>query len=228
MFSPFQQCSMEFFQRPALLICRQYPEFDRKGNSLTCPNDYLDTRGQERYIEVEIDTPSDREPSYQFFGRKRLLLRVPMPTDNPPLRPGDTIEIYSEATNPKRFLLANYDPVPLTEEQEVAQFIIYEMDQDVAWEKRITTTRDPITDLLVESPAQGVTKVIPVTLETLYEERDRSLTVKQDRRRVITGAPLKGGDIITLYCSNDYERDEVEMKIIRVEYLSGIYVCEAQ
>ena len=190
----------------------------------------MDVRGQERFVNVEITTPSDREPSYQFFGRKRLLLRVLMSTSDPVLHPGDTIEIYDNSPNPKRFLLANYDPVPLTKEgsEEIAQFIIYEMDQDVEWRQRDITLRDPVTDLRIESPAQVVTKVIPATLETLYEERDRSLVVKQDRRRVITGAPLKGGDIIKLFCSNDYERDEVEMKIIRVEYLSGVYVCEAQ
>ena len=113
-------------------------------------------------------------------------------------------------------------------------FVIYEMDQDVTWEQRVTTKMDPVTKLQVESAAKAIKKVIPVTLETLYEERDRSLVTKEDRRRVITGAPLKGGDSITLHGSSDRYRTTVstgtpwEMKIIRVEYLSGIYICEAQ
>ena len=230
---------MTSFQRRALLICRQKPEFRRAvsttpvSSTLRCPETYEDIRGEERCFEVEIDTPSDREPSYQFFGRKRLLLRVSMSTSNPVLLPGDTIEMCDEVKNPKRFLLANYDPVPFNPGSDsdaygVAQFIIYEMDQDVVWKQRVTTAVDPVTKLPVESAANIVQKVIPVTLETLYEERDRSLVTKQERRRVITGAPLNGGDLIVLHCSNDRERDEIEMKIIRVEYLSGIYVCEAQ
>ena len=229
MFSPFQQCSIELYQWRALIICRQDPQFDRTVSPQVYPEDYLDIRANGKYADVTVDTPSAREPSYQFFGRKRLLLRAPMSGNSPALCPGDTVEIYGDSKLPKRLLLANYDPVPFVkgDTEEVAQFIAYEMDQDVKWEQRRADNIDPVTQLPIESPANVPSKVIPVTLESLYEERDRSLVVKQDKRRVITGAPLKGGDIIHLFGSNDFERDEVEMKIVRVEYLSGIYVCEA-
>ena len=223
---------MELFQRSALVICRQSPQYNRMTQQY--PEDYHDLRSERRVHLVEIDTPSDREPTYQFFGRKRLLLRVPMSALNPVLFPGDTIEMDDGAALSKRFLLANYDPVPLTpatvtdDPQDIAQFVIYEMDQDVTWEQRVITDMDPVTDLQIESAANVVKKVIPITLETLYEERDRSLVTKEDRRRIITGAPLKGGDLITLHGSSDRDRTTVEMKIIRVEYLSGIYICEAQ
>lgn len=236
MFSPFEQCNIEQFVRKARIICRQDPQFTRSAlhgsaSTATCPERYLDISARDCRVGLSLDTPSDREPAYQFFGRKRLLARMSMSSDFPLACPGDTIQMLEPAKIPKRFLLANYDPVPLDPRcfegpGELAQFIAYEMDQDVTWIRR-GLLPDPVTGLMTQDCEGDITQVIPVTLETLYEERDRSLVTKEDRRRVITGAPVAANDTIVLDCSTDSGQDQIEMKLIRVEYVSGIYVCEA-
>ena len=256
--SPFERCNPEIFERLGKVICRQYPQFSRddahaSGLSGDCPKCYEDvtrevTSRQEdpcmimygdgrRNIQFcySLDVPSDREPPYQFFGRKRLLMRVPVRDHEQPIVcPGDTVETTESVMKiPKRYLLANYDPVPFAPKDNgcsaSVQFVVYEMDQDALWIRRSTTT-DQFTGLQVQDQDVVDDKefgVIPITLESLYEERDRSLATKEDRRRVITGAPLQGNDCIRLACSSDEGGDSIEMRIIRVEFIAGVYVCEA-
>ncbi len=147
--------------------------------------DWLVTETGRRFRGVILPAP-EGSISTDSFVEPRLLMRV---------RSGEGVRNTDIITDPSRrpYLVAEHDRQAFAGEESLRSHKLFAMTDKVSW-TRTRLVKDPVTQ---QDRSDGEVELGPIWIALeMYGrlEMDRGVRVSQERRRVITGAPLKLND----------------------------------
>jgi hypothetical protein len=151
----------------------------------------------------------DSPPAPYDFTESRTIIRVPHISV---VKTGDVVIDPAE----RKFLLADHDQNIVYDTISYRSHRAFPINKRVMWQREEDTVIDPLTGL-----SKGTGKVdlgeIDVLIELFgREDFDFAIKVREQTRRLVTGAPIQLNDIVN------------DMVVKRVDLALGVWVAEIE